>query len=202
MVGSYWKGVAKRAWRRSIELVRLESGERVIVFLIGLVVPAIVVWFWLGDSVGASVRALAAIGGSGLAALAIFAWSLVRLPSVMAAEQASEIERLEAQQESAESLKAKRVALGQLLSQAEAIKRDCTQSEPVSEHMVTEWYERACKFLTDEMGEEYLHRFQSDAGTPPMEISGPIQRNRDLWAWANRRAYRLNTILEAMPTRP
>ena len=177
----------------------MESGERVFVFLIGLIVPAVAVWFWLSDSVGASVRVLASLGGSGLAALAVFLWSLIRLPSVMAAEQAAAIEALEAERESAESLKQKSVALGQLLSQAEGIKRDSAKPEPANEHMVTEWYERACSFLTNEMGEEYLHRFQSDAGTPSMEISGPIRRNCDLWAWANRRAYRLNTMLEAMP---
>ena len=180
--------------------MRLESGERVAVFLVGLLFPAVAVWFWLGDSVGASIRLLAAIGGSALAALVAFVWSLIRLPSVIDAEKSAEIEALADQRESMESLKKKRVALGQLLSQAEHIKRDCSLAEPVDEHMVSEWYARTQRFLVDDLGEEYLHRFLSDAGTPPVEITGPIQRNRELWAWANRRAYRLNTFLEAMPT--
>ena len=168
-------------------------------FLIGVFVPAVVVWLWVGEDAATTLRVFASLGASFIAVALMFFWSLIRLPSVMALEQVAAIKALEEQRESADSLKQKRVALGQLLSQAEGIKRDCDQPVAVDENMITEWYERACVFLTHEMGEEYLHRFQSDAGTPPMQISGMIQRNCDVWAWANRRAYRLNTMLEAMP---
>jgi len=200
-VRRYWSRVAARAWRRSLELVRLESWERVVVFLIGLSVPALAAWYFVGDATNAWVRALATIGGAALGATAMFGWSLIRQPAEMAAESAEEIEKLKAANASEEQRRAQRVSLGRLLAQAEAFRNRCGSTEEIEETPVARWQKEIESFLRDEMGEEYLHRFNSDAGTPSLILSSLDipERNRELWTWLNRRAYRLSSILEAMP---
>jgi hypothetical protein len=200
-VGKFWSKVATRAWRRSLELVRLESWERVIVFLIGLIVPALAVWFFVGDSANAAVRALATFGGAGIGAAAMFGWSLIRLPAIMAAEAEDEIEKLRVAGASAEQLRARRVTLGRLLSQGEALRYNCASFDEILEAPIVRWKQETENFLLHEMGEEYLHRFNSDAGAPTDILTSQDvpERNRQLWAWLNKRAYRLSSILEAMP---
>ena len=93
----YWRRVSRRAWRRSLELARLESWERVLVFLIGLLVPAFSVWFWVGKDAATTIRLLASLGASFLIIATMFGWSLLKLPAIMEAEAAEERARLTAQ---------------------------------------------------------------------------------------------------------
>jgi hypothetical protein len=66
--------------------------------------------------------------------------------------------------------------------------------------MVSEWYERARRFMVDELGEEYLHLFESDAGLLHMVPTGPgiTKRNREVGAWMTKRATRLVGIMEEL----
>jgi hypothetical protein len=67
--------------------------------------------------------------------------------------------------------------------------------------MLAEWYERTRAFLIEEMGEEYLHRFESSAGLLAFGMDTKVEapeRNRQVWTWLNQRATRLNQLLEAM----
>ena len=198
----YWARVAKRAWRRSLELVRWESRERVVVFLVGLAVPFAAVWYFVGDGAGASVRALASIGGSAIAVLLVFGWSLLRLPALMDSEKAAELAKLKLQQDTAEDLKQKRLALGRLLADIEQIKLDCHGPEPVDENALNDFNRRARQYVHDALGEDYVHRFASDAGTPSNMLAGGdiLPRNANSWGWANKRAYRLHAFLEEVTT--
>nr|MBP6581338.1 hypothetical protein [Sphingorhabdus sp.] len=104
-----------------MEIVRIESWERRFVLFVTIVIPAIAVWFLIADHAGAVVRALATLGASAIAVLIIFAWSVVKLPSIMAEEQRVEIEKLQAEQENAAKALERRNTLGMLLHNANEI---------------------------------------------------------------------------------
>ena len=167
MVRTYWKGVAKRAWRRSLEIVRLESGERVFVFLIGLLVPAIAVWFFVGDSVAVEVRALASIGASAVAVLVVFGWSLLKLPAVMESEAEQERERLAAQLETQERKKRILDDLGRFMMTGAQWKRAMSDldNEPPYEQ-ANQWLAELHAYLGESLGVAYVARVDEAAAMP------------------------------------
>lgn len=201
MGDTVWKEARKRARKETLDLIRLNDPTRAILTIGTPLVSFGASWAVLGQLAVATLAALAATLAFGLL---IFLIKLIGAPAKIAEEARADIEKLTIARETLESLRAKRVALGQLISQAEHIKRDCASDVPVNEHMVGEWYERARKFLAEGLGEEYLHRFESSAGLFSLALDHPgaPQRNRDLWDWANMRATRLHAILEEMPTQP
>ena len=146
MVGIYWRRVASRAWRRGLEMVRVESFERIIVFLIGLLIPAAAVWYLVGDQAGAAVRFLASLGGSAIAALIVFSWGLMKLPAEMEAEAEQERLRIAAQLQSEDQKRRRREALGELLASATSIAQAYTTAEYELDVMIEsadEWGKRA-----------------------------------------------------------
>jgi hypothetical protein len=65
---------------------------------------------------------------------------------------------------------------------------------------VQEWLNRTVKFLGEELGEEYVHRFMSNAGIAPLVLSVPTapDRNKEIWKVLYYRSARLNQFLEEM----
>ena len=144
MVGIYWRRVASLAWRRGLEMVRVESFERIIVFLIGLFIPAAAVWYLVGDQAGAAVRFLASLTGSAIAALIVFSWGLMKLPAEMEAEE--ERLRIAAQLQSEDQKRRRREALGEVLASATSIAQAYTTAEyelDVIIESADEWGKRA-----------------------------------------------------------
>jgi hypothetical protein len=111
-----------------------------------------------------------------------------------------EDQRKLAQLKTSGDLRSQRRDLGRLLSQCEHIIEQCDTPVPVNEPMVEEWFRRTVEFLANDLGEEYVHRFRSDAGLNPLVLTSPSvpERNRDLWAFLHRRAARLHSFLEEM----
>lgn len=201
----YWRKISVRAWKDAAKGVGLESREKLVIAVIGQIILAALIYLALGEGTLKSSEPVRLLSAAVPLAIfpGLFFWNLATVPPKLDREREAEIEILALQKESVESLRARRVSLGQLLSQAEHIKGQCASETPVDEHMVSEWFQRTRIFLANDLGEEYLHTFESDAGTPPLVLTAQAvpERNRELWAWANRRAFRLHAILEAMPTR-
>ena len=163
----YWNRVARRAWRRSLEIVRLESSERIFVFLIGILVPAIAVWLWIGDTSGASVRLLASLGAGAVAVFLVFVWSLLKLPAIMEAEAEVERQRIAKLVETQEERKRLRESLGQFMSQGTALRIRCSnQTEPAPEDEANRWYGDLISFLETNLGPDYAARIQDNASVP------------------------------------
>jgi hypothetical protein len=178
MVGSYWKSVAKRAWRRGLEMVRMESFERVVVFLIGLLIPAVAVWYFVGDTAGATVRALAALGGSAIGAVLIFGWNLVRLPAVMAAEAEVERQRIAEQLESEEARRRKCDALGEFIARGSALRRQCAVPDGLIPDLQSqEWLDELVDYLETNLGPAYAARVHETAAVPMGMTSLDWQRS-------------------------
>lgn len=167
MVWSYWKRVAKRAWRRSLELVRLESWERVVVFLIGLLLPAAATWFLIGHSTDAPIRALASLGASAIAAALLFGWSLLKLPAVMESEAEEERARLAAQLETEEARRRKRDTLGEFIARGSALRNQCGNLDaPVPDVQSQQWLDELVEYLEANLGRAYASRLHEPAAVP------------------------------------
>ncbi len=173
---AYWKMVTKRAWRRSLELVRWESWERIIVFLIGLIVPFAAVWYLVGDTTGAAVRALASLGGSAIPALVVFVWSLIRLPAMIHAEGESERAKLAAQIESAAAKRAVREELGGFLDEGNQlmVKLGKDPAE-ATEADAQDWLDRLNVFIDIKLDKSYKARMDDYTMLPPKYGKAPGQ---------------------------
>lgn len=203
---AYWRNVFARTWRDTAESVGLGTREKVILAVASQAMVALLIYFALGPAAlkaSEPVRLIAAAAPFAMFPI-LFALRLPRTPATLDAERREEIERLAAAHQTLEKHKEKRRSLGRLLGQCDNLKRLCETAEPVSEPMVEEWFQRSQVFLADELGEEYLHRFLSDAGIDPLVLtsSDVPNRNKQIWAYLHRRGTRLNAFLEAMPDRP
>lgn len=167
----YWRKVFQRAWRRALELARVESRERIAVFLIAIAFPAFVTWHLVGDHAGAVVRALAAVGGSATAVLVIFVWNVLKLPAEMEKEAAAETAKIAAQIESQEHRKAVREEIGRFLASGTALRRQCANTnEPAPKEDAIQWLTELCQFLEINLGASYVARV-NDASAVPLGMS-------------------------------
>ena len=196
---AYWKMVIKRAWRRSLELVRWESWERIVVFLIILAVTFSVSWWLIGDHNGAALRAFASLGATLIAVFCLFLWNVIKVPSVIHAEQKAEIAELAADREAQEVLKSRREALGQLLAEANELARAfCSdqQIEPIIA-AVGDWLGRANLFAEHSLDGAHRALLWSDtgilAGEPTID-----EARKDRWRWIYYRAIRLQEIIKTL----
>ena len=180
-------------------MARLESGERVVVFIITIAVPAIVVWFWIGDKPGAEIRALASLGAAFIAVFIVFFWNVIRLPAVLAAEQEAEIARLAEQGETAETMKHRREAIGQLLAEANGLASAFCSEQPVEPIIaaVDDWRKRAAKFADIDLDGANRALLWSDAGIVCSIPNLPEDRS-GRWLWITYRAIRLQKIIETL----
>ena len=200
MVGSYWRRVASRAWRRGLEMVRVESFERIIKFLIGLLIPAAAVWYLVGDQAGAAVRFLASLAGSAIAALIVFSWGLMKLPAEMEAEAEQERLRIAAQLQSEDHKRRRREAPGELLASAISIAQAYTTAEyelDVIIESADEWGKRARELADTYLDGADRALFWSDIGILMGEPSLSEDR-KGRWRWMSYRAYRLQQIISSL----
>jgi hypothetical protein len=91
----YWGEVHRRAWRETLEMIRLDHPMRVVMMLITLAVPASIVWAQTANS-ESWVRALAALGGTALGGLFIYGYQLFAVPPKLASEAQELRDTLEA----------------------------------------------------------------------------------------------------------
>jgi hypothetical protein len=177
--------------------VRWESWERIVVFLIGLLIPFGAVWYFVGDAAAAGVRALASLGGSAVGAIVIFLWSMLRLPSVMEAEAEQRRLALESQLETEAKRQQKIEALGQFMAEAEKLQTRILASEVSLIDDVNEWAGRASNFIEASLGTAYAQRFGNDAGTSSNFIVGAniTAEQQKVWGWVNRRIERLDQFM-------
>jgi hypothetical protein len=105
---------------------------------------------------------------------------------------------LESERLNEASIKNRRQKLAEFLRQAETLKNLCGSSHVLDEHLIEVWWNDVTTFLATEFGEDQLQVFKSDSGAPSNILVGPDipQRNRDSWAWLNRRTFRLLVMLE------
>jgi hypothetical protein len=150
-----------------------------------------------------AIAAVATLAWMAFCCAVVWAAKLVAAPAKIAAERQATIGAMEAKLAAENDITERRRTLARLLGQAQHIQRQCASPTPIDEHMLNDWFERTRTFLTEELGEEYWHRFESDAGILGLELSyeGAPDRNRKAWAWLYRRATRLNSFLERLPTR-
>lgn len=196
---AYWETVVKRAWRRSLELVRWESWERIVVFLIVLAVTFGVSWWLIGDHNGAALRALASLGATSIAVLCLFFWNLIKLPSVMDSEQKAEIVKLAADRETEASLKLRREGLGDLLAEANGLARAFCSDHPVEPIIaaVDDWSARATLFAEHNLDGAHRALLWSDAGILSGEPTIDEER-KGRWRWIHYRAIRLQEIIKTL----
>lgn len=198
-MGEYWKRVFQRAWRRALELVRVESWERRFILLITIIVPAAATWFFVADNVESTIRALATLGASAFAVLVIFAWSLITLPAVMAAEQQEEIDRLQEAQETAEKAAERRKILGIMLHNANAISSLYRSDTPLDDivGMADSWLSEMNQFAEANLDEAHQALLWSNTGILIGEPSLPQDRI-GRWRWITYRAIRLQEIIKTL----
>ena len=200
MVGAYWKRVVWRALRRSLELVRLESWERVAVFLIGLLVPAAVVWFFVSKDAATIIRVLASLGASFIAVAFIFGWGLLKLPAIMDAEAEAARRILLDQQETVAQRKMKQDALGAFLEQGTALmsrSRDFQKEPPESE--ANEWLGELIDYLQANLGKAYVARV-NDGASAPVGYSSQHKEHDALYNGIRIRVFHLQEFLKELAT--
>lgn len=180
-------------------MARLESGERVVVFVITIAVPAIAVWFWIGDKPGAEIRALASLGAAFIAVFIVFFWNVIRLPAVLAAEQEEEIARLAEQGETAETIKRRRDAIGQLLVEANGLAGAFCTEQPIELIIaaVDDWRNRTVAFADESLDGAHRALLWSDTGIVCGMPALPEER-LGRWRWITYRAIRLQKIIETV----
>ncbi len=182
-----------------MEIVRIESWERRFVLFVTIVIPAIAVWFLIADHAGAVVRALATLGASAIAVLIIFAWSVVKLPSIMAEEQRVEIEKLQAEQENAAKALERRNTLGMLLHNANEIASLYRTDKPLEEiiPIADAWRDEMVSFAEGNLDEAHKALLWSNTGIligEPTLVQGRMGR----WRWITYRAVRLQEIIKTL----
>ena len=158
-MGEYWKRVLRLAWRRALEIVRLESWERRFVLFVTIVIPAAAAWFLIGDHAGSAVRALATLGASAIAVFAIFAWSVLKLPAVMATEAAAEREALEAQLQTQQRKHAIREELGRFMAEGRKFRENL--ADPINDppyEQANQWLRDLHSYLNENLGASYVTR--------------------------------------------
>lgn len=201
MMGSYWKRVTSRAWRQSLELVRLESWKRIVVFLIGLLIPAFAAWYITGDSVTNGVRVLATLGGAFIGAAMMFAWNLIKLPAVMNAEAEAEREKVAAQLETQERRAERREALGKALASANIIAdRFCSNAADIDAVKAERdvWRDQCAELAEQYLDGAHHALLWSNTG---IVIGEPMLSPDRMggWRWITYRAIRLQQIIASLP---
>ncbi|ESX78839.1 MULTISPECIES: hypothetical protein [unclassified Mesorhizobium] len=86
MTKTYWKTIAKRAWRESLASVRWNNWERILVTLAPLFAVFFATWYFLGDMSGALVKLVAAVGMTTVLAAIFFVSKLLTVPAKLQAE--------------------------------------------------------------------------------------------------------------------
>lgn len=195
----YWKKIIKRAWRRSLELVRWESSERIAVFLIILAVPFGVTWWLLGDHGGAAIRALASLGATSIAVLVLFGWNVMKLPAVLDAERQAEISSLSCQFETEEQQVKRRDTLGQLLEMANKLLAACCSSEPLEQvvERLNQWNSDAHTFADSSLDGANRALLWSDTGIV-CGVPSLTEERKGYWLWMNYRAIRIQQIIAGL----
>ena len=198
-VRDYWSKVASRAWRRSRELVRLESRERVVVFLIFLFVPAVVAWFLVGEDMATTLRVIASLCASVIALVLMFVLNLLKLPAVMDAEAEEERKKLADQQETTEKRRRKQDRLDGFLARGNALMiaaLDYAQPPPANE--AKEWLGELIEYLEAEFGAAYVARV-NDGGTAPVGYCDPAHaENHKIYDGIRVRVYHLQEFLKEL----
>lgn len=163
----FWKRVVQRAFRRGLELARIESRERLFVFLVLIAVPAFATWHFVGDHTGAIIRALASLFASAAAVLAVFLWNVLKLPAVMEAESEAErlsiVAMLKTQQQKAQL----RDEIGELMLHGAMLKRECAdETRPEPEAEANQWLAGVIEYLQKNMGVSYVARVNDGSAVP------------------------------------
>ena len=182
-----------------MEIVRVESWERRVVLLVSTVGPALVTWFFIADRSESVIRVLAALGSAAVAVLLIFIWSVFKLPAVMEAEQQQQIENLQAEKETAETIKYRRETLGTLLHNANQIAKMYLTDQPLSEtiEIAQQWKNEAGEFAQSYLDEAHKALLWSDAG---ITIGSPHlpQAHEGRRLWMTYRAIRIQEIIKTL----
>lgn len=79
----YWRAVRQRAWSESLQAVRWDNMERVLMAFVPLIVAAVAAWYFLGDAAGGFVRVLGTVGATAVLAVVFFAVRMLTVPAKM-----------------------------------------------------------------------------------------------------------------------
>lgn len=182
-----------------MEIVRLDSWERRIFLLITILVPALATWFWIADHVGAVVRALATLGAAAISLIILFVWSVIKLPSIVAEEQRLEIEKLQADQDTAAKVLERRNTLGIMLHNANEIAKLYHTEKPLDEivTMADGWRDNMVNFADGNLDEAHKALLWSNTGILIGEPTLPTDR-MGRWRWLTYRAVRLQEIIRSL----
>ncbi len=79
----YWRSVRRRALHESLQAVRWDNWERVLMAFCPLIAAALMAWYFLGDATGGIVRLCGTIGATAVLGVVFFGVRMLTVPAKM-----------------------------------------------------------------------------------------------------------------------
>ena len=179
--------------------MRLENPERIVIFLISLALPAVAIWWWVGEDAATNIRILASLGASFLALVVVFAWSLFKLPAMMDAEAEAARKILEDERVTEEQRRLKREMLGEFLDRGLKLMTSAQNYDlPPCVDEGNKWLNELIEHLETNMGRSYVARVNDGSSAPVGYSSSTNQEHNKLYNGVRIRVFHIQEFLKEM----